>query len=86
MAWSVAGDDECRRVVDEARKGVRLVGLSQSGSPGEEPGAGAGVEGRSTVKAHISHIVTKLGIANRTELTAAAIDRDLCTAGRSPTA
>ena len=31
--------------MDEARKGVRLVRLSQSGPPGEQPDAGSGIEG-----------------------------------------
>ena len=41
--------------------------------------------GRGTVKTHLSHIFTKLDTANRTELAAAAIDRRVPTAGRSPT-
>ena len=41
--------------------------------------------GRGTVKTHLSHIFTKLDAANRTELAAAAIDRRVSTAGRSPT-
>ena len=40
---------------------------------------------RGTVKTHLSHIFTKLDTANRTELAAAAIDRRVPTAGRSPT-
>ena len=40
---------------------------------------------RGTVKTHLSHIFTKLDTANRTELAAAAIDRGLPAAGRSPT-
>ncbi|WP_172832306.1 helix-turn-helix transcriptional regulator [Nakamurella panacisegetis] len=39
---------------------------------------------RGTVKTHLSHIFTKLGTANRTELAAAAIDRRVPTTRRSP--
>jgi DNA-binding NarL/FixJ family response regulator len=53
---------------------LEVVGLIAEGCSNPDI-AGRLYMSRSTVKAHLSHVFSKLGVANRTELAAAAAAR-----------